>query len=114
LSAIGPDALLLTADPLILLHLKRITDFAARHRLTTASLALPMVDDGCLISYGANVGDLTRPSCTWTTSSSRPTSRWTAHQVRVGIFDELVRAAAKDALLICREDRTDEPSWAWC
>jgi len=55
-----PDALLLTADPLIILHLKRITDFAARHRLPTASLARPMVDDGCLMSYGPNIGDLTR------------------------------------------------------
>ena len=55
-----PDALLLTADPLIILHLKRITDFAARHRLPTASLARPMVDDGCLMSYGPNAGDLLR------------------------------------------------------
>jgi putative ABC transport system substrate-binding protein len=60
MAADRPDALLLTADPLILLHLKRITDFAARHRLPTASLARPMVDDGCLMSYGPNVGDLTR------------------------------------------------------
>jgi len=55
-----PDALLLTGDPLILLHLKRITDFAARRRLPTASLVRPMVDDGCLMSYGPNVGELTR------------------------------------------------------
>ncbi|MGH8700105.1 MAG: ABC transporter substrate binding protein, partial [Burkholderiales bacterium] len=41
-------------------HLQRITDFAARHRLPTASLARPMVDDGCLMSYGPNIGDLTR------------------------------------------------------
>jgi putative ABC transport system substrate-binding protein len=60
MAADRPDALLLTADPLILLHLKRITDFAVRHRLPTASLARPMVDDGCLMSYAPNVGDLLR------------------------------------------------------
>jgi len=55
-----PDALLLTADSLILLHLKRITDFAARHRLPTASYVRTMVDDGCLMSYGPDFGDLMR------------------------------------------------------
>jgi putative ABC transport system substrate-binding protein len=55
-----PDALLLTADPLILQHLKRIAEFAVRHRLPTASYARPMLDDGCLMSYGPNIGDLMR------------------------------------------------------
>jgi putative ABC transport system substrate-binding protein len=55
-----PDALLLTADPLILLHLKRITDFAAKHRLPTGSYFRTLVDDGGLLSYGPNIGDLLR------------------------------------------------------
>jgi putative tryptophan/tyrosine transport system substrate-binding protein len=55
-----PDALLLTADALVSLNLKRITDFALKHRLPTASYVRDLVDEGGLMSYGPNFGDLMR------------------------------------------------------
>jgi len=55
-----PDALLLTADALVSMNLKRITDFALKHRLPTASYVRDFVDEGALISYGPNFGDLMR------------------------------------------------------
>jgi ABC-type uncharacterized transport system substrate-binding protein len=55
-----PDALMLTGDPVILLHLKRITDFAAKHRLPTGSYVRTLVDEGGLLAYGPNIGDLMR------------------------------------------------------
>lgn len=55
-----PDALMLTGDPVILLHLKRIANFAAKHRLPTASYVRTLVDEGGLLSYGPNIGDLMR------------------------------------------------------
>jgi hypothetical protein len=60
-----PNALLLTGDPVILLHLKRITDFAAKHRLPTGSYVRTLVDEGGLMSYGPNVGDLMRRSVSY-------------------------------------------------
>jgi putative ABC transport system substrate-binding protein len=55
-----PDALLLTADALVLSNLKRITDFALKHRLPTASYVRDLVDEGGLMAYGPNFGDLIR------------------------------------------------------
>lgn len=55
-----PDALMLTGDPVILLHLKRITEFAAKHRLPTGSYVRTLVDEGGLLAYGPNIGDLMR------------------------------------------------------
>jgi putative ABC transport system substrate-binding protein len=55
-----PNALLLTADAMVLLNLKRITDFALKYRLPTASYVRDLVDEGGLISYGPNFGDLMR------------------------------------------------------
>jgi putative ABC transport system substrate-binding protein len=55
-----PGALLLPADPLIVVHLKRITDFAIQRRLPTATYVRSMVDQGCLLSYGPDFLDLTR------------------------------------------------------
>jgi putative ABC transport system substrate-binding protein len=55
-----PDALLLTADALVFLNLKRITNFALKHRLPTASYVRDLVDEGGLMSYGPNFGDLMR------------------------------------------------------
>jgi putative tryptophan/tyrosine transport system substrate-binding protein len=60
-----PNALLLTGDPVILLHLKRITDFAAKHRLPTGSYVRTLVDEGGLMSYGPNVADLMRRSVSY-------------------------------------------------
>jgi ABC-type uncharacterized transport system substrate-binding protein len=55
-----PGALVLTADALVLLNLRRITDFALKHRLPTASYVRDLVDEGGLMSYGPNFGDLMR------------------------------------------------------
>jgi putative tryptophan/tyrosine transport system substrate-binding protein len=55
-----PDALMLAADPLIFLHRKRITDFAVTHALPTVAGVRDFVDDGGLMSYGPNFGDLLR------------------------------------------------------
>jgi ABC-type uncharacterized transport system substrate-binding protein len=55
-----PDALLLTGDAVILLHLKRIAEFARKHRLPTGSYVRALVDEGGLVSYGPNLGDLVR------------------------------------------------------
>jgi putative ABC transport system substrate-binding protein len=54
------DAVLATADPAVLLNLKRITDFATKHRLPTAAYGRTIVDAGGLMSYGPNIGDLMR------------------------------------------------------
>jgi putative ABC transport system substrate-binding protein len=55
-----PDALMISADPAISPHLKRIADFAAKHRLPTISYVRTIVDEGGLMSYGPNVSDLMR------------------------------------------------------
>jgi putative tryptophan/tyrosine transport system substrate-binding protein len=55
-----PDALMLAAGPLIFLHRKRVTDFAAAHVLPTVAGVRDFVDDGGLMSYGPNFGDLLR------------------------------------------------------
>ena len=60
-----PDALLLTGDPVILLHLRRITDFARKHRLPTGSYVRTLVDEGGLLSYGPNIGDLVRRTASY-------------------------------------------------
>jgi ABC-type uncharacterized transport system substrate-binding protein len=60
-----PNALLLTGDPVIFLHLRRITDFAAKHRLPTGSYLRALVDEGGLMSYGPNVADLMRRSVSY-------------------------------------------------
>jgi ABC-type uncharacterized transport system substrate-binding protein len=43
-----------------MLNLKRITDFATAHRLPTIAYLRTLVDEGGLMSYGANLGDLLR------------------------------------------------------
>jgi putative ABC transport system substrate-binding protein len=55
-----PDALMLSADPLIFLHRKRVTDFAVTHVLPTVAGVRDFVDDGGLMSYGPNFSDLLR------------------------------------------------------
>jgi putative tryptophan/tyrosine transport system substrate-binding protein len=65
MAADRPDALLLTGDPVVLLHLKRITDFARKQRLPTASYVRALVDEGGLLSYGPNIGDLVRRTASY-------------------------------------------------
>jgi len=55
-----PHALFLVADPVILHHRKRITDFAAKQALPTVAGTEVFVVDGGLMSYGPNVGELMR------------------------------------------------------
>ena len=51
---------MLSADPLIFLHRKRVTDFAVTHVLPTVAGVRDFVDDGGLMSYGPNFSDLLR------------------------------------------------------
>lgn len=55
-----PDALMIGVDPIIAFNQKRITDFALKNNLATVSYERSLVDDGGLISYGPNVGDMMR------------------------------------------------------
>ncbi len=55
-----PDALLVAADPRVLFHRKRITDFGAKHGLPVISSIRSVVDDGGLMSYGPDVTDMLR------------------------------------------------------
>jgi putative ABC transport system substrate-binding protein len=59
-----PDALIVTADPLIQVHVGRVVDFAARHRLPAMYTLREHVIAGGLMSYGASLHDLFRRSAT--------------------------------------------------
>src|SRR3954452_5953084 len=49
-----PDAILMVSDSLTLLNRKRVIDFAAEHRLPAIYEAESIVQDGGLMSYGAD------------------------------------------------------------
>ena len=55
-----PDAFLMTNDPLHLLHLRRIVDFLAQHRIPGLFQAREHVAAGGFMSYGASLPDLFR------------------------------------------------------
>ena len=55
-----PDALLMTNDPLHQLHVDRIIDFQAKHRLPGMFQARENVVAGGFLSYGASLPDLFR------------------------------------------------------
>jgi len=55
-----PDALFVVSDMLTRAHHKRILEFAARNRLPVMYERRDFVDEGGLISYGANFPDLLR------------------------------------------------------
>ena len=55
-----PDALLVVADPLTVFHRKRIVEFAAQTRLATMYELRAYVDDGGLMAYGPNFGEMFR------------------------------------------------------
>ena len=65
IAADRPDALLVTGDAVILLQLKRITEFARTQRLATGSYVRALVDEGGLLSYGPDVGDLIRRTASY-------------------------------------------------
>ena len=53
-----PDALLLTADPMILVHMRRVIEFTAKHRLPAIYNTRESVEAGGLMSYDANQPEL--------------------------------------------------------
>jgi putative ABC transport system substrate-binding protein len=55
-----PDALLMTNDPFHQLHVKRIIDFLAEHRIPSMFQTRENVLAGGLMSYGASLPDLFR------------------------------------------------------
>ena len=55
-----PDALIMTADPLHRLHVGRVIEFAARHRIPAMYQLREHVEAGGLVSYGVSLPDLFR------------------------------------------------------
>ena len=53
------DALIVVGNPLMVQHAKQVFDLAAKYRLPSMTEEARYVDAGGLISYGANVADLT-------------------------------------------------------
>ena len=60
-----PDALLLITDSLTALNRKRVIDFARMHRIPAMYEASLLVQDGGLMSYGANQDDNFRRAATY-------------------------------------------------
>jgi putative ABC transport system substrate-binding protein len=54
------EALIVVGDPMLGSHRRRIVDLSANSRLPTIYATRPYVDDGGLMSYGANFEDLYR------------------------------------------------------
>jgi putative tryptophan/tyrosine transport system substrate-binding protein len=50
-----PEALWITSDPVVVSRRKRITDFAVKQGLPTVAASRVVVQDGGLLSYGANL-----------------------------------------------------------
>jgi len=57
MTASRPDALVMVTDALTLLNRQRVIDFALTHRIPAMYEAGPLVQDGGLMSYGANPDD---------------------------------------------------------
>jgi putative ABC transport system substrate-binding protein len=57
MTASRPDALIMVTDALTLLNRKRVIDFARMHRIPAMYEASLLVQDGGLMSYGANQDD---------------------------------------------------------
>ena len=53
-----PDALLLTADPMILVHVRQVIEFTAKHRLPAIYNTTVSVKAGGLMSYDADQPEL--------------------------------------------------------
>jgi putative ABC transport system substrate-binding protein len=64
-SRAGADALFAFLDPLILIHLQTIVDFAAQHRLPATYSDRRFVDAGGLMSYGANRPEMYRRTASY-------------------------------------------------
>jgi putative tryptophan/tyrosine transport system substrate-binding protein len=61
----SPDALLVARSQVILNHRERVIGFAAKRRLPTIFAASLFVEDGGLMSYGADTQDLYRRAATY-------------------------------------------------
>ena len=57
MTAHHPDALVMVTDALTMLNRQRVIDFALTHRIPAMYEAGPLVQDGGLMSYGANPDD---------------------------------------------------------
>jgi hypothetical protein len=55
-----PDAFMMTADPLLMLHIRRVIDFLTDNRLPSIFQNRDNVVAGGLMSYGASLPDLFR------------------------------------------------------
>jgi len=60
-----PGALLLTADPMHLVHMGRVIEFTAKHQLPAIYNTRESVLDGGLMSYGANQPELYKRAATY-------------------------------------------------
>jgi ABC-type uncharacterized transport system substrate-binding protein len=60
-----PDAFVMTADPLHLVHIKRIVDFLAQNRLLGMFQLRENAEAGALMAYGASLPDLFRRGATY-------------------------------------------------
>jgi putative ABC transport system substrate-binding protein len=65
MTANRPDALIMVTDALTLLNRKRVIDFALVHRIPAMYEASLLVQDGGLMSYGANQDDNFRRAATY-------------------------------------------------
>jgi ABC-type uncharacterized transport system substrate-binding protein len=59
------DALIVFPSPMLFLERRRIVDLAAKHRLPSMAMGREFVELGGLMSYGANITDLSRRSATY-------------------------------------------------
>jgi ABC-type uncharacterized transport system substrate-binding protein len=59
------DALMVFPSPMLFNERRRIVDLAAKHRLPSMAMGREFVELGGLMSYGANITDLSRRSATY-------------------------------------------------
>jgi len=67
-SAIGgepADALIVFPSPMLFLERRRIVDLSTKHRLPLMAMGREFVELGGLMSYGANIADLSRRGATY-------------------------------------------------
>ena len=65
LERLRPDALLLTGDPMHLVHMGRVIEFTAKHQLPAIYNTRDNVLQGGLMSYGANQSELFKRAATY-------------------------------------------------
>jgi putative ABC transport system substrate-binding protein len=91
------DAVIATADPLFNVHMRRIAELAAKHRLPSISGFLPFVEDGGMMSYGADFSDNFRRAATYVDKilrGAKPGDLPIEQSARVGLMINLRTARA--------------------